>query len=614
MPEIPQNCGDGEFLTDEDLRALARRHAVILKRFRARRERGQALRAQRELAYSMARQIAAEMLSAARGLPPRRENFPAPEARQTFPPPQASREERRFREAASRSAGTLPASGFEAEPADEPPTAPIPAEDFAGTHFAAREETALARFLRKIGGGSLAFSLAFHAALIIFALFWVVSVYVAPEETPPTFFASGSGGGRGGERPSYADVQASRKRRAGKIGAGTREHKIVSSAKAAKLVLPEMPEIAAPSPLAGNLSSAGSLRDFGAGTLSSGSGGGLGGGIGKGMGVGVGDARNFVGKFKTTQKILGTNVTASRLAVYMDNSGSMTEVIPVVRKEILKKFPTADVYEFFGCGMSSADMSGPERSKSEAKSWERRKDQMLRAFDREKTKASARSAQKRLLSQKKTRKNRGAALDYGEDSAWRKSLSEFGTELLREWGGNAEFSGMDLGRWLNMVLTEGGYDSVIVFADFQDYRDGALADEDRVLERWLGLARERGQRLYFFTTEMMPQSIFRSLAGLSGGETALPKEVSKGTGAAQETAKRLKAEKRGRKSSVPAPDAPRRASAASPYADDDGDAEDGGNGEEDLGNAEDEEDDSDDAELFLYGGDDEAPPGGFPRF
>lgn len=531
MSDSSQFQEDDKSLTEEDLRFLARRHAIIMRKFRARRERERNAAEQQSAAYSLALHFAAMMSGA-------QQQARASNAAGTA----TSAAERRAADVPAKKTGGGKAAPSRAGKKAEDSFYPTPVDDFAEMHFAAREETATERFWRKIGGGGLAFSLLFHAALIIIAIFWVVSVYVAPEEAPPTFFATGSGGGRGGERPSYADVQASRRSRAGKIAAGAREHKIVSSARTAKLVLPEMPDIGTTSPLDG-VSAASALRGFGAaGALSSGSGNGLGGGIGKGMGVGVGNARNFVGKFKTTQKILGTNVTASRLAVYMDNSGSMTAVIPVVRQDILKKFPTADVYEFFGCGIGR--ISEVSRTKADARSWERKKNQLLKAFDREKSKPASRTAQKRMLSQKKTRKKNGVIIDSGEDSAWRKKLSEFGTALLDEWSGTADFYGMDLGSWLNMTLTEGGYDAMIVFADFQDYRDGGLAGEAEVLERWIGLAREHGQRLYFFTTEMMPQTIFRRLAELSGGEIALPKEVSKNSYAAEQTARDLKKMKR----------------------------------------------------------------------
>ena len=509
MPEPSRIPPSAQSLSEEDLRALARRHAAHLRKFQRRREREKDRIEQQAAMFAFARQLAAMTAARAGG------NFPA-----------------------EKSADSVPAQAVDARvPVAAEKKERAPRSRAETRHFApAPEPSAASKFLRNLGVEGLSFSLIFHAALCMCALFWVVSAYVDDEsESAPTFFATGSGGGRGGDRPSYADVQASR-RSAGKIGAGTRAHKIVSKAKSAKISLPEMPEIALPSPSSGDFS----LRCLASGELSSGSGGGLGGGVGRGLGAGIGGGRNFVGKFRMTQTILGTDVTAERLAVYLDNSGSMTEVIPVVRDEILKKFPTADVYEFSGCGIS--DFSVPATDPGEEKFWKGRRARLLNVYAKEKRPSKMRAASQKLAWE--ARKNGGVP-------AWRELLSSYGKALLGAWtNDDAYFFGMDLGRWLNMTITDGGYDALIVFADFQDYRDGLLGNENEALARWLRLSREHGQRLYFFTTEMMPQSIFLTLADFSGGDVALPKETAKETAAAKETKNAL----RRRKPAVPPAD------------------------------------------------------------
>ena len=509
MPAPSRIPPSAQSLSEEDLRALARRHAAHLRKFQRRREREKDRIEQQAAMFAFARQLAAMTAARAGG------NFPA-----------------------EKSADSVPAQAVDARvPVAAEKKERAPRSRAETRHFApAPEPSAASKFLRNLGVEGLSFSLIFHAALCMCALFWVVSAYVDDEsESAPTFFATGSGGGRGGDRPSYADVQASR-RSAGKIGAGTRAHKIVSKAKSAKISLPEMPEIALPSPSSGDFS----LRCLASGELSSGSGGGLGGGVGRGLGAGIGGGRNFVGKFRMTQTILGTDVTAERLAVYLDNSGSMTEVIPVVRDEILKKFPTADVYEFSGCGIS--DFSVPATDPGEEKFWKGRRARLLNVYAKEKRPSKMRAASQKLAWE--ARKNGGVP-------AWRELLSSYGKALLGAWtNDDAYFFGMDLGRWLNMTITDGGYDALIVFADFQDYRDGLLGNENEALARWLRLSREHGQRLYFFTTEMMPQSIFLTLADFSGGDVALPKETAKETAAAKETKNAL----RRRKPAVPPAD------------------------------------------------------------
>lgn len=506
MPAPSRIPPSAQSLSEEDLRALARRHAAHLRKFQRRREREKDRIEQQAAMLAFAQQLAA--MGAAR------------------PGGNLSAEKSADSDPARTAVARVPAA---AEKKERDPRSRAEARHFAP----APEPSAASKFLRNLGVEGLSFSLVFHAALCMCALFWVVSTYVDDEpESPPTFFATGSGGGRGGDRPSYADVQASR-RSAGKIGAGTRAHKIVSKAKAAKITLPEMPEIALPSPSSGDFSLRSLARGIASGELSSGSGGGLGGGVGRGLGAGIGGGRNFVGKFRMTQTILGTDVTAERLAVYLDNSGSMTEVIPVVRDEILKKFPTADVYEFSGCGIS--DFSVPAADPGEEKFWKGRRARLLNVYAEEKRPSKMRAASRKLT--RAARKNGGVP-------AWRELLSSYGKALLGAWANDdAYFFGMDLGRWLNMTITDGGYDALIVFADFQDYRDGLLGSENEALARWLRLSREHGQRLYFFTTEMMPQSIFLTLADFSGGDVALPKETAKETSAAKDTKNALRRRK-----------------------------------------------------------------------
>ena len=508
---------DTKILCEEDLRKLARRHEAILKKFLLRRERELLRRQQEAEVLSLAQQMATAMLY---------REVSKNAAQEVSLPGADAPENLSDRNAEPQSGGNEPAEAKKVS---------------SSSHFGSLAEPSEAvKFWRKIGGGGLTASLIFHAALIIFAVFYVVSTYVIPTESPPEFFATGSGGGRGGDRPSYAEVQNSR-RKSAKISAGTQSRKIVSKVANSKVVLPEIPSIPVMNAFSGSALSAGGMSGFG-GVLSSGSGGGLGGGVGVGTGIGIGNARNFISNFQTTRKILGTNVTAGRLAVYMDSSGSMTDVLPIVRNEILKNFPTADVYEFLGCSMG--EMTEISRSRLEQGAWERKKKSLLKSYDREKTPSAARRAyQQAVRKNKKTRKN--GVYDFSGGDEWQKYLSSSGKALVSAWSGNEYSSWLALGRWLEMVFTEGGYDSVIVFADFQDYRDGQISDEAGLFERWLRLARANGQRVYFFTTEMLPQNIFRALADYTGGDVAIPKDTAKDSDIAQETEEFLSKTRRG---------------------------------------------------------------------
>lgn len=516
MPDAHVPEPKDEFLSDEELRSSMRLHAEQFRKFRENRRR------EREVEP---RAPANRMAAATQ--------FYAPPISETPPPTRMSGTR------VSASANNVKKTAETPAPAKRP-TIPLPRKNYA--HFEPSfANTPIARFLQKIGVGGLSFSLIFHFVLIVCALFCVVSTYVETKEEPTEFFATGRGGGRDGNRPSYADVQASR-RNAGKINAARREHKIVSKVAKSSVVLPEMPAL----PRMTTFTPAPARNALAFGKLSSGSGGGLGGGIGAGTGIGIGAGRNFVGKIKTTQKILGTDVTAEKLAVYMDNSGSMTTVLPVVRKEILKKFPTADVYEFFGCGMHQV----PDEALPSSKSWQRERNRLLKKFSVEKKASDARAAARKIANrQKKIAKKNN--FGYGAEETWRIALSSYGTALLNELPGGSDHS-VDLGAWLDAVITDGGYDAIFVFADFQDYADGELSNEESVRERWLNSARRHNQRFYFFTTEMMPQKIFRSLAELTGGDIAIPKETAKRSFEAQKTAHALKNLNRNKKSPVPA--------------------------------------------------------------
>lgn len=515
MPDTSQRPESPGVLSDEDLQDLARRHAKLLRRFLRARERQLIFREAEAKSYSMAQNMAAMMLYQRAAETPAN-SVPAPRAPEhdsstETPAPVAKR-------------SSVPA-------AEKSPAAP-PKKVDGFAHFDAPPPLSeTAKMWKKIGGFGLSFSLLFHVALIVVALFWVVASYVEPPDAPPEFFATGSGGGRGGERPSYADVQSSR-RKSVRLSAGTQSRKIVSKVAKSKFVLPALPDTAMTSAFSGNNMAIGGSFGLG-GDLSSGSGGGLGGGVGAGTGIGIGNARNFVSKFKTTQKILGTNVTASRLAVYMDSSGSMIEVLPVVRDEILKKFPTADVYEFMGCGMS--ELNAKKRSRLEEVSWNSKKKSLLNKYEREKKPSVSRRVMRELERKNKKRRGHGFSYETGNADAWKKALSSYGQALLEEWSENSATPWFSLGQWLDMVFTEGGYDSIIVFADFQDYRDGWNGNEAAIFDRWLNLARKHDQRAYFFSTEMLPQNLFRSLAEHTGGDIAIPKNVAKNSAAAKET-------------------------------------------------------------------------------
>ena len=137
---------------------------------------------------------------------------------------------------------------------------------------------------KSFGGDGFIVSIILHAALIIFALFYVVAT-VRPEPPEPAEFVSGAGGGSNGEN---ANRQKHRMRP--KPRDMNTQNKITSKSTRATLTLPEMPKMS---------SSMGSMGGMKAGGGSSGFGGGAGGGIGKGFGPGIGGGRAFLSAFGT---------------------------------------------------------------------------------------------------------------------------------------------------------------------------------------------------------------------------------------------------------------------------------------------------------------------------
>lgn len=139
---------------------------------------------------------------------------------------------------------------------------------------------------KSFGGDGFIVSVIFHAALIIFALFYVVATTVAPKEEVAEF-VSGAGGGSNGEN---ANRQQQRMRPKPRDMAT--QAKITSKNAHSTLTLPEMPKM--------NNSTMGSMGGMKAGGSSSGLGGGAGGGIGSGIGPGIGNGRAFLSAFGTS--------------------------------------------------------------------------------------------------------------------------------------------------------------------------------------------------------------------------------------------------------------------------------------------------------------------------
>ncbi len=348
---------------------------------------------------------------------------------------------------------------------------------------------------RKVGGEGLVASILFHAILICFAIFWITRTWIESEvEEVPSSFVTGSGGGNGGERPSFAEKSGRRK----PIFDSSRERKILSKSASAKIALPEnsfdVPDFQ--SNTLGNLGS-------GDGLGSSGFCGGAGGGIGSGKGIGVGNGRNLVSKFEP-KKVMGATIYAEKIAVYLDNSPSMEPFLPRVREEIYDKYPDADFFEFNAILTTIVDgevlggRSGKVEKHPKGKSY----------------------------------------MGIGKGSTDHKKLSRQGAAILQKFSQN--FEAGSVGAWLDVMIQE-KYDALVVFSDFQDgirqynknkelifadsmyyptTKDGRKDRDMKWFKRWLSKLKNKSPKIYLFTIEKEPQKFLAEIVKVSEGEIA----------------------------------------------------------------------------------------------
>ena len=136
---------------------------------------------------------------------------------------------------------------------------------------------------KTFGGDGFLVSVALHVAVLILGLFWVISRYVAPPaKEDPDVFATGAGGGTGGEKPKAFEHKLKSRMTMVKSPA-----RIVSKSASASVTLPSTP----------TTNTASFASGLSAGGMSKGSGGGSGGGEGTGVGIGKGGGKNFVSLF-----------------------------------------------------------------------------------------------------------------------------------------------------------------------------------------------------------------------------------------------------------------------------------------------------------------------------
>ena len=277
--------------------------------------------------------------------------------------------------------------------------------------------------MQRIGASGLSVSIAFHALLVFVAAAYVVSTVTDNAKKDPNQFATGAGGGSGGERVKNTRHKIKPKNVKSLAKTTTR---ITSKSASASIALPDMPNSASASSMISGAMAGGSSKGFG---------GGSGGGIGTGRGMGSGGGKNFVAK-----PVMGANIFSQRLAVYFDASASMLPYLERVEAEIRDKFPDADVFLSNGVFIDVHDneIVGGEKFKGTP------------YLNRATGTGSKKNAKGELVP---TETNPA-------------KLTTQGRSILKKYGNN--FKTGSVGGWIDILKDDRTYDALIVFSDFQD--------------------------------------------------------------------------------------------------------------------------------------------------
>lgn len=304
-------------------------------------------------------------------------------------------------------------------PGDVPPAPAkeIETDEVLGTKRAKKS------FWQRIGASGLSVSIAFHALLVFIAAAFVVSTVTDNAKKDPNQFATGAGGGSGGERVKNTQHKIKPKNVKSLAKTTTR---ITSKSASASIALPDMPNSASASSMISGAMAGGSSKGFG---------GGSGGGIGTGRGMGSGGGKNFVAK-----PVMGANIFSQRLAVYFDASASMLPYLERVEAEIRDKFPDADVYLSNGVFIDVHDneIVGGDKFKGTP--------YLNRA-----TGGGSKKNAKGELVPTETNVNK---------------LTTQGRAIYKKYAQN--FKVGSVGGWVDILKDDRTYDALIIFSDFQD--------------------------------------------------------------------------------------------------------------------------------------------------
>jgi len=217
----------------------------------------------------------------------------------------------------------------------EPEAAPEAVLAPRGFVSASRPPNQFVKLWRKIGAGSLGFSILLHAGILLFMASWFIARQMADKQVD---FLPGGGTQQGAEASAELahQVQQRKQKRLNKVMPLQRV--VVNTT--ADVALPDMTDsISLPdmgSVMGGKMGSGG----FGSG--------GTGGGFGSGHGIGGMGGMTFKPIFMFGMELKNVK----KIAVVMDVSRSMTKYLPIVTKELDNVAFGSNLVLYFGCGLT----------------------------------------------------------------------------------------------------------------------------------------------------------------------------------------------------------------------------------------------------------------------
>lgn len=241
------------------------------------------------------------------------------------------------------SAALVPADPPVTEPVIQPLPKPVAERRYTAPADAPVRRGRFVTLWQKIGGGSLTFSVALHAGLLLLA---GLVVFTSTMTAKNVDFLPGGGTQQGAAASQELAHKVQQKRR-NNLSKITPKQRLVSQSLTAAITLPEVPLDTLEMPSLGSMMSAGRMSSGGFGSMGSGN--------GFGTGIGMGSAKGFVG-MTLFGKIGGDGLpgvfydlkqTPDRTATAFAGEISEAEYAGIINKTAAKKFSEKMTSDFF---------------------------------------------------------------------------------------------------------------------------------------------------------------------------------------------------------------------------------------------------------------------------